>query len=444
MWPFHEVVVVFSANSRDSSRNTNMNHEKTVEELIYELGNRAVVLIWHQLVQPFHVIQENYDLLKTRALKLGVKLPDLTENTLSGQFLDDQITKVREYISLHKTESMSQLYEVGYAAEQFFRSLAMVKEVKQQTEAPRKFLQELIQRAKDLGVDIGYQLEEELKDICENYMNFKFHQDYDIISVRLKKKVCGGLRSEVSNSPPQQESSSPLHKRSEVDPTRVITDECWTVSLVRLPDRSNSEHAFIVLEGKTGRKSKIWFADFVAEHWFDTVKPGTEEGKVRMESYESKAVADPTSSRILFKCQKKMMDVRASDRLLFSTWLIAKSAAENLIRMIEAKQEKPPKYHILGDNSVLAGSSARSSSNPTGHNCFTFAKMMLRDLNDPFIELPEAGLETWIASATSRYLVDKHLPSRRWYSAPSFLLMFGFLAGIVVAYFLFKTFQPKK
>ena len=200
MWPFHEVVVVFSANSRDSSRNTNMNHEKTVEELIYELGNRAVVLIWHQLVQPFHVIQENYDLLKTRALKLGVKLPDLTENTLSGQFLDDQITKVREYISLHKTESMSQLYEVGYAAEQFFRSLAMVKEVKQQTEAPRKFLQELIQRAKDLGVDIGYQLEEELKDICENYMNFKFHQDYDIISVRLKKKVCGGLRSEVSAS----------------------------------------------------------------------------------------------------------------------------------------------------------------------------------------------------------------------------------------------------
>ena len=433
-----------------------MNHEKTVEELIYELGDRAVVLRWHQSVdlkaQSFHVILKNYDFLKTRALKLGVELADLTENTLSGQFLNDQITKVMEYITLHKTESMSQLYNVGQAAGQLLMKLNMLKEVKQQnllkevkqqTEAPRKCLQELIQRAKDLGVDIG-QLEEELKDICDNYMNFKFDQDLDIISVRLKKTVCGGLRSEVSNSPPQQESSSPLHKRSEVDPTRVITDECWTVSLVRLPDRSNSEHAFIVLEGKTGRKSKIWFADFVAEHWFDTVKPGTEEGKVRMESYESKAVADPTSSRILFKCQKKMMDVRASDRLLFSTWLIAKSAAENLIRMIEAKQEKPPKYHILGDNSVLAGSSARSSSNPTGHNCFTFAKMMLRDLNDPFIELPEAGLETWIASATSRYLVDKHLPSRRWYSAPSFLLMFGFLAGIVVAYFLFKTFQPKK
>ena len=417
-----------------------MSHEKTVEELVYELGNRAVVLFWHQLVdlneQPFHVIQENYCLLKTRASKLGVELPDLTEDILSRQFLDDQITKVREYINLHKTESMSQLYEVGYAAEQFFRSLAMVIVLKNQTKAPLQFLQDLIGRAKDLGIDLGDQLEVELKDICQNYMDFKFDQDFDSIRARLKKKVCGGLRCEVSNSSPQLVSSSAVHKRSEVDPTRVITDECWTVSLVRLPDRSNSQHAFIVLEGKTGRNSKIWFADFVAVHWFDTVKPGTEEGKVRMESYTS----NRTNSRLLFQCQKKMMDVRASDRLLFSTWLIAKSAAENLIWMIEAQQEKPPKYHTLGDNSVLAGSSARSSSNPTGHNCFTSTKMMLRDLNDPFIELPEDGLETWIGSATSRYLVDKQLTSRKWYKTSSFQLMFGFLAGIVVAYFLFKTF----
>ena len=116
-------------------------------------------------------------------------------------------------------------------------------------------------------------------------------------------------------------------------------------------------------------ESQIWFADFVAAHWFDAVKPGTEEGKVRMEYFDSEGVADRTSNRLLFKCQKRMMDVRASDRLLFSTWLIAKSAAENLIQMIEAQQKEPPKYHILGDNSVLAGSSAKSSSNPTGHNC---------------------------------------------------------------------------
>ena len=78
-------------------------------------------------------------------------------------------------------------------------------------------------------------------------------------------------------------------------------------------------------------------------------------------------------------------------------------------------------------------------SNPTGHNCSTFAKMMLRDLNDPYIELPEDGLGTWIGSATSRYLVDKQLRSGKWYKTQSFSLMFWFLAGIGAAYFLFKT-----
>ena len=419
-----------------------MSHEKTVEELIYELGNHAAVLLLvEQNGQPFHVIRENYDLMKTRAVKLGLEVPDLTRDKLSPKFLLDQITKVREYINLHKTESMSQLFKLGHTAEHFFCSLDTVSVVRNQTEAPQGLLQNLFGRAKDLGVDIGDQLKGELKDFCDNYANFKSDEDLDSVRVRLKKKVCG----EISKPSPQLESSSTvykdLNKRSDVDPTRVITEECWTVSLVRLPDRSNSEHAFIVLEGKTGRKSKIWFADFVAAHWFDAVKPGTEEGRVRLESYESVTVADldRTGDRLLFKCQKRMMNVRASDRLLFSTWLIAKSAAENLIQMIEAQQEKPPKYHILGDNSVLAGSSARSSSNPTGHNCFTFAKMVLRDLNDPYIELPDDGLETWIGSATSRYLVDKQLTSRKWYKAPSFLLMFGFLTGVVVAYFLFKT-----
>lgn len=246
-----------------------------------------------------------------------------------------------------------------------------------------------------------------------------------------EEEVLRGLEAWAANSPP-------VIKRSEIDPTRVITDECWTVSLVRLPDRPNPQHAFLVLEGKEGGKSKIWFADFVAVHWFDVLRPGTEEGNVRMD-YHSERVEGPT--QLLFTCQKKMMNVRASDRLLFSTWQIIKSTAEKLVHMIEAQQEKPPKYHMLGHNSLLAGSSATSSSNSTGHNCFTFAKMMLRDLNDVFISLPEDRLETWIGSATSRYLVDiKQLTNRKWYETSSFLLMFGFLAGVLIAFFLPRAF----
>jgi hypothetical protein len=44
-------------------------------------------------------------------------------------------------------------------------------------------------------------------------------------------------------------------KRNEMNPTRIITDEHWAISLVRLPDKSNDngEHAFLDLEGITGK-----------------------------------------------------------------------------------------------------------------------------------------------------------------------------------------------
>ena len=238
-------------------------------------------------------------------------------------------------------------------------------------------------------------------------------------------------------------STPPVDKLSEIDQTRVITDQHWTVSLVRLPDRSNGEHAFIVLEGKSGGKSMVWFVDFVAVNWFDVACPtGTHDGIVRMEYHESEGVTDP-ESRLLFKCQKKMMDVRDSDRLLYSTWLITETTAKNLTQTIKEHQKNPPKYHVLGDKSVVARGSAISSSNPTGHNCFTFAKMILRNLDDARIQLPEGGLDTWIGSATSRYLVDKQVSKstkRCPYRTSWSQLMFAFLAGGVFVAFLFKIF----
>ena len=429
-----------------------MSQEKTVEELIYELGNGSQVLALHRLAdinEQIRVVQENYGAFKTRALKLGVELPDLPEDNLSQEFLDDQIVKVQDYIKLHKTESMAQLFDSGNAVELFLRILVMAKVTKYDTPEEghskkletlvpfaNRCLKSLFKHAKELDVDIDQQLEEELKDICNNYMNFKFDQhSEDSIRAKLKKKLCG-CRRKISSPPPQFESSSAVYKRSEVDPTRVITDQCWAVSLVRLPDRSNPQHAFIVLEGKTGRKSKIWFTDFVAADWFDAIHPGTEEGIVRMEYYDS----EDSTSKLLFKCQKKMMDIRACDHLLYSTWLIAKTSAEYLIKTIEAEDKKPPKFHLLGNNSVLAVSSATSSSNPMGHNCFTFAKKMLRDLNDQYIELPEDGLDTWICSATSRYLIDKRFRNRKWYEKSRFHLMFGFLVGVLCCFLVAQGF----
>lgn len=93
-------------------------------------------------------------------------------------------------------------------------------------------------------------------------------------------------------------------------------------------------------------------------------------------------------------------------RLLLTTWLITKTTAETLVLDIEAQQKIPSEYNVLGNRSVLALSSAKSKSNFIGHNCFTFAKMMLLNLKYAFIQMPEDRIETWICSATSRFLVD--------------------------------------
>lgn len=436
-----------------------MSNEKTEKELIYELGSYAMELWFMSLNDPnelpFDDVQQVYYHFKIRAWKLKIHVPDLTKRVLNRQFLIEQTNLVMLHIDRTRTLAVSLVYHCSCSASLFFMTLTFCKtykltlindpfylqeliahtrgiEEKMKHLTPERapfYLDQLISLSKDLEEAIGDQLEEELYNICEDHIRSGFGQDLVSIKLRLKKKVCG-LGSEILSPSPTG------YKRSEVDPTRVITDECWAVSLVRPPDRSNPEHAFIVLEGKTGRRSKIWFADFVAAQRFGSVEPGTGEGKVRMESFESVAVAGQTSDQpLLFKCQRIIMDIKETDRWLYTTWTIARSTAENLIKNIKAQQQNPPRFHLLGNRSMFAEGAAELTGNPTGHNCFTFAKKMFHDLYDPSIQLLENDLRTWMMSATSGYL------SRTWYKKPSFPPMLLFLAVIVVAYFLFKTMQ---
>ena len=112
--------------------------------------------------------------------------------------------------------------------------------------------------------------------------------------------------------------------------------------------------------------------------------------------------------------------------------MIPERTAQTLIENIKSREKNPPKYNILG-NSALAASSAKSSRKPTGHNCFTFARMMLRDLNDAYIKVPGDTLGAWIVSASSRFLVDKKF-NNKWWKASRLPLMFTFVAGVVFAY----------
>ena len=277
--------------------------------------------------------------------------------------------------------------------------------------------------ADEKGVDIS----EELRTLANRETELLDFVDIKRLKLKLKMKLCSLATNESMTST----------KRSAIDPTRMISNDYWVISLVRLPDRGNSEHAFLVLEAKTGTTSKIWFIDFVAAQDADLFLPGIQDGKVRIEIFQSEEAAS-LSTELLFQCRKTLMDVRRNDRLLYSSWPIPKPTAEVFLQNVEARQERPPKYNILGD-SMLAGSSATSSSKAIGHNCFTFAKKMLLDLNDPYIQLPADKIGEWVFSATSRFLVDPMFERHKWQGTRfPIAMLFVFLAGMAVSYIILK------
>ena len=270
--------------------------------------------------------------------------------------------------------------------------------------------------AKNKGEDISKQIENAkawLEGKCENKDEFEQQ-----IRSQLQEKL-GKIRKQ------------PEKKRSEVDQTRIITKDYWIISLVRLPDKS-SEHAFLVIEGTPDNNtSKIWCADFVAKDPLDLFLAGNKDGRVRIDYHDSTQKPE-ASKKLLFRCDKQMMQIRRGDRFLYSIWQVPKHTAEKLVRILETLEGKPPKYNVLGNN-MLALSSALSSGNQTGHNCFTFARMVLHELPDDYIKIPNDTLGKWTYYATSRYLGDEKRSDMLGFGGVLF-----FFAAVVTCAFLLK------
>ena len=358
------------------------------------------------------------------ASKLGIQLQDpppeeTTTDVDMETFITKQSNQIDECLARRGNMHIITLYNASHQMTYLLAFLTFKwednpEERIQVHERIRTCANELEECATKLDIDLSVEL--------EKAMNVKQMNEISEIERQMKEKF---YRSKLSEN-----------KRSEIDSTRIITDKDWTVSLVRLPDSSNSEHAFLVVEGKSGNKSKIWFIDFVANK-LDLYRSGMRDGKVRVDFHESNEVHG-SSGKLLFQGRKELMKIQKGDRLLFSTWQIRKFTAETLIKNIQAQETSPPKYNILG-NTKLAASSATSNSNDTGHNCFTFARTMLRSLNDEYIMIPEDTLDTWIISATSRYLVEKQFNNKSWKTQTfGLVLALVFLAGVITAYIIPK------
>ena len=395
--------------------------KRTDEELerVFDLGSSAVHLTRYKSINPLQRdnFKEKYFSFKILASKLDIDLPDQpSEETTSedgiDQFYRNQVTRVENHLKQYKDVHTEKIFRIGYDVEEILNESLS----NQNVERLPKLAKKIKIRAESLGIDTS----EELSKVKDHEILDK--DDLDVLQLSLKTKLC-----KLRGKKPTQKVMNT--RPSEVDRTRIITDEYWVISLVRLPDSSNSQHAFIVLEGKSGNKSMIWFVDFVAVGTLQRFSPGIKDGTVRV--YDDSQEMVDSSHELLYQCNKTLMVIRKGDRWLHETWHITKGTAQHFIKCIGEWEKNPPKYNMLGD-SMLAAASATSSSTSTGHNCFTFARTVLLGLKEESIQIPEGTLGKWIGSITSRYLVDKQFKNESWQMS-CFLLM-SFLAGAVSAY----------
>jgi hypothetical protein len=413
--------------------------ERTDDELemVFELGCIKGSLKQSKLIKQLRRddYKNDYFLFKTLASKLGIDLTDQSPEETTAEdevdkFYSNQVTHVQNYLLEHKTNYVQKIFSIGDHVEQLLIILSICNEVFSKNESlPHQNVQrlaKLVRKLQILAKSLGIDISEVLSKVNDHEKLDE--DDINILKLELKTTLC-----KRANEPTQMVVNT---KRSEVDLTRMITDDYWAISLVRLPDASHKQHAFLVLQGMTGNKSMIWFVDFVANDTFDLLLPGMRDGRVRMDDYKAEEVVGSSpSGKLLFQCRTRLMKIRKGNRWLHQTWHITKGTAQNLIQCIDGWRKKPPKYNILGD-SKLAASSATLSNNSTGHNCFTFARMILLDLKDENIGIPEDTLEEWIGSITSRYLVDKQY-NNEWWKVTRFPL-FTFLAGAAIAYSFLK------
>ena len=243
-----------------------------------------------------------YFRLQGLAGRLGIELPDQLHEEITvaderKQFFSDQLDYVELRIRRQSQYNID-MFCTGKSVESYIHYIMLHKrgdevspgvDFREHLEYHQDMLQATASR---MGIDISEEMDKVnawLGSTLENHNEFEL-----LIRSQLQKKLGKGKQ--------------PEKKRSAIDPTRMISKDFWAVSLVRLPDRSNSEHAFLVIEGTSDNASVIWLADFVTENELDTVSPGIKNGKVRIA--QCKSTQEPgASNKLLFQCEKQLMDI---------------------------------------------------------------------------------------------------------------------------------------
>lgn len=203
-----------------------------------------------------------------------------------------------------------------------------------------------------------------------------------------------------------------------VDRSRSIYEDQWVVSLVAKPQGRNPEHSILLIEGIVADKCIFRRYDYVvgepvepkagAANLVNLIK--RKKGLVVIKEKECD-FSDPLDERKQFFWAMIMKDQSMDEGCEGLSWALTDAQAEALHQAAIESQNNPPDYQISGNHSFFA-----SSSSQTGHNCYTWARKLLIDLNHPDIK-NDARMKTSLGDLLAARTTSHIAPEEKQSSA---------------------------
>ena len=162
--------------------------------------------------------------------------------------------------------------------------------------------------------------------------------------------------------------------KSFVDSSKMVHPDQWVMSLVAKPQGKNPEHAIIIVEGIVDDKFFYRRYDLVVKNVPD-YKFQQGEGLILIKD-DKKTFADYSDDeRERYFWAMIMKDKNFEEGCQGASWIITVEEGDKLHKKILEEQKNPPAYQLAGDRSAIA-----SSSSQTGHNCFTWAREKIKEI----------------------------------------------------------------
>jgi len=176
-----------------------------------------------------------------------------------------------------------------------------------------------------------------------------------------------------------------LNRQSEINKTYIVDEAKSVLSLIQT--QTVRAHVFLVLESYENGFPTIHFMDFV--------KPKDKAagvGEIRIECQSEKNAFSENKTPLICRASNRLMQINLEDKLRAQTWYLDYSQESHLISQITTDAANPKLPFSYGGLGTASGSSSTFFGSEAGHNCFTWAKQMIKEAGQ---QLNQTSLAEW-------------------------------------------------